>query len=531
MAALLIDTMPVSFELHEAAETGKLGKVIARGPYARSDKATENKRLYRKPLWDREINRLRENMKSRRCFGELDHPADGRTKLQRVSHLLTNLNVEGNEVIGESEILDTPNGRILKTIMEAGAQVGVSSRGFGSTKTLPDGTEEVQEDFKLDTFDFVADPATRSAYPQVFHEELQRIPEGDGMLTVEDLRKNYPGLVEEMTRDMLVEAEARVETRLKEKFSSELRRKLEQIDEAVEERVRSEYLSDPDVAGAKQILERIASMVASFANPVVHQQEIAGRDEKITKLEGDIAERELEAQKAKKEHDEMVKIAKEAAYRLHMERKIAGDPARDAIVKLIGDMDQYESKEALDERLDVLQKELSQARDEQIEEEDEVKDELIDKISSLEARIDAAEQRAKDAEKKLKEANERTRQALDVAEGVQVESYIQGISEAHDSGEEIRELCEGAQTVAEVKRIMESFGRRNRPTGRVRDEDEAERIRARVGRGKQRSLEEDTFGGRPQQNRGNGQRGATLGDFGLSESEFDELAGIGSLTK
>ena len=521
--------MPVAFELHEAAEKGKLGKVVARGPYARSDKATENKRLYRKHLWEREIGRLRENMQARRCFGELDHPADGRTKLQRVSHLLTNLNVEGNEVIGESEILDTPNGRILKTIMEAGAQVGVSSRGYGSTKTLPDGTEEVQEDFKLDTFDFVADPATRSAYPQVFHEELQRIPEGDDMLTVEDLKSNYPGLVEEMTREVLAEAEARVETRLKEKFSTELRRKLEQIDEAVEERIRSEYQSDPEVAGAKQILERIASMVASFANPVVHQQELAGKDERITKLEGDLAERELEVQAAKKEHDEMAKIAKEAAYRLHMERKVAGDPARDAIVKLIGDMAQYESTEALDERIEVLQKELSQARDEHIGEEDEAKSELTGKIDDLTKRVEAAEKRAKDAEGQVQEANERTRKAIDVAERVQTESFLAGIVESHPDGGEIAELCEGADSVEEVTRIVRSYSRQT-DSRRVRDEDEADRIRARVGRGKQRSLEEDTFGGSPQRKRGNGQRGATLDDFGLSESEFDELSGTGNLT-
>jgi len=529
MAALLIDTMPLSFQLVESKEKGKLGKVVARGSYARSDKATENKRLYRKHLWEREIGRLDENMRSRRCFGELDHPADGRTKLQRVSHLLTGLKIEGNEVIGESEILDTPNGRILKTIMDANAQVGVSSRGYGSTKTLPDGVEEVQEDFRLDTFDFVADPASRSAYPQVFHEELERIPEGDDMLNIEDLKKNYPGLVEEMVKDTLAEAESRVESRLKDKFSGELRRKLEQIDEAVEARIRSEYLSDPEIAGAKQMLERIASMVASFANPAVHQQEISGRDERISKLEGDLAERELEAQKTKKEHDEMARIAKEAAYRLHMERKVAGDPARDAIVKLVGKMEQYDSTEALDERIEVLQKELSSARDEHIGEEDEAKSELVDKIDSLEQRLEKAEERAEGAEEKIRAANDRTRKAIEVAEAVQLESYLNGIVESHPDGDELQVLCEGAGSIAEISRIVQSY-RRPAQGRRIRDEDEAERIRARVGRGRQRSLEEDTFGTPRHSKSGNGQHGVTLDDFGLTENEFDELAGTGNLT-
>jgi hypothetical protein len=528
MAALLIDTMPLTFQLEESKEPGKLGKVIARGPYARSDKATENKRLYKRHLWEREIARMSEDMASRRTFGELDHPADGRTKLQRVSHLLTGLKVEGNEVIGESEILDTPNGRILKTIMEAQAQVGVSSRGYGSTKTLPDGTMEVQEDFRLDTFDFVADPATRSAYPQVFHEELERIPEDDMGLTVEDLRTNYPGLVEEITSTVLAENERRVEERLTEKFSSELRRKMEQIGEAVEERVRSEYLSDPEVAGAKQVLERVASLVTSFANPVVHQQELASKDDAIKDLEGKLAERELEIQKLQKEHGEISTVAKEAAYRLHMERKIAGDPARNAIVKLMGDMGQYEDIEALDSRIEAVQKELSAARDEHIGEEDEAKGELADKLKGLEDRLDQAEKRADDAEQKVSEANERTRKAIEIAEAVQVQSFIEGIVSSHTDGDELEELLEGVRSVDEATRIVRTF-ESNSSSRRARDEDEAERIRARVGRGKQRSLEEDTFG-RSRRKPSNGQQGATLDDFGLTEDEFDELAGTGNLT-
>ena len=184
MAGILIDTIPLTFTLEESKDPAKKGKVIARGEFARSDRATENKRFYHEHLWKREIGRLAEAMRDRRNFGELDHPADGRTKLQRVSHLLTNLKVEGNSVVGEAEVLDTPNGRILKTIMEADAKVGVSSRGYGSTKTNAEGLEEVQEDFRLDTFDFVADPATKTAYPQVFHEERQRIPEDDMGMTM-----------------------------------------------------------------------------------------------------------------------------------------------------------------------------------------------------------------------------------------------------------------------------------------------------------------------------------------------------------
>jgi hypothetical protein len=199
MAELLIDTMPLTFTLEEA--TDRPGKYIFRGQFARSDKATDNKRLYREHLWRREIGRIGEAMSRRGVYGELDHPADGRTRLARVSHLLTKLSVKGTEVIGEAEILDTPNGRIMKVLADAKASVGVSSRGFGSVKTIADGVQEVQEDFRLDTFDFVADPATKTAYPKLFKEERERIEEANVELTLDILKRDYPGLVEEMTRE------------------------------------------------------------------------------------------------------------------------------------------------------------------------------------------------------------------------------------------------------------------------------------------------------------------------------------------
>jgi len=529
MAEILIDTIPLmSFTLEESTDPTKKGKIIARGEFARSDKATENKRLYRSHLWRREIGRISEAMSDRRTFGELDHPADGRTRLQRVSHILTGLKVEGNSVIGEAEILDTPNGRILKTIMEAGAKVGVSSRGFGSTKTNAEGNEEVQEDFRLDTFDFVADPATKTAYPQVFHEERQRIPEDDMGLTLVQLKENYPGLVKELTQETLVDIESRVEGRLKDRFAGELRRQVEQLTEAAEERVRSEMLSDPEVASAVQIVERIASMVHSFGSPVAHQQEVEEKDTEIKRLKDELAERELDIQAAKAEGTELGKLAKEAAYRLHIERKLAGESSREAIIKIIGDVMQYETTEALDARIDAVSKELSSAKDDNIGEENEAKEVLATKMQELEARLDKAEESAKDSAKQVKEANERTHKAIDIAEHAQVEGFVEGLAASHPDGDKLRSLCEGAGSVEEAQRIIDGF--EAAPPVRIRDDDEAQRIRARVAKGKERSLEEDTFGGG--KNRGdNGQATDPLKAIGLdlNEEEFEELAGTRGL--
>lgn len=529
MAGILIDTIPlVNLTLEESKDPAKKGKVIIRGEFARSDKATENKRFYRRHLWDREINRLGEAMKARRAFGELDHPADGRTKLQRVSHLLTGLKVEGNSVIGETEILDTPNGRIMKTLAEAGAQVGVSSRGFGSTKTNGEGMEEVQEDFRLDTFDFVADPATKTAYPSVFYEELQRIPEDDMGLTLDDLKSNYPGLVEELARESVVGIEARVEDRLKDRFAGQLRRQLEQINEAAEDRVRSEMLSDPEVASAVQIVERIASMVHSFGSPIAHQQEVDEKDAEIKRLKDDIAERELEVEAAKAEGTELGKLAKESAYRLHMERKLASESAREAIIKIIGDVMQYETTEALDARIDAVSSELSSAKDDSIGEEDEAKEALAKKMQELEARLEKAEESAKGSATQVAEANARTRQAIEIAEQAQVEGFVDGVTASHPDGDKLRSLCEDAGSVEEAQRIVEGF-EAPKPH-RTHDEDEAQRIRARVAQGKERSQEEDTFGGQGT-SRNNGQSGDPLKAIGLelNEAEFDELAGTKGL--
>lgn len=161
---LLIDTLPMRLVLEEDANGGKL---IAKGEFARGEVPTANKRIYPTKLWLREVNRLKEAMKARKVFGELDHPEDGKTKLSRSSHILSDMVVtEDGIVIGKAEVMETDAGKNLKAILDAGGSVGISSRGFGSVRLSEDGQYNVvQEDYKLLTFDFVADPAQETAYP------------------------------------------------------------------------------------------------------------------------------------------------------------------------------------------------------------------------------------------------------------------------------------------------------------------------------------------------------------------------------
>jgi|GEM_PF-3849390 len=162
---LLIDKVPFRFSLTEDSVSGKL---VARGQFGFADRPTENRRVYPTAIMEREIRRLAESIAARKVFGECDHPADGKTKLTRVSHLITGLELspEG-EITGSAEVLNTDAGKTIRALYEAGASIGVSSRGYGSVTRNEDGVDVVQDDFQLDTFDFVADPAQRTAYPDM----------------------------------------------------------------------------------------------------------------------------------------------------------------------------------------------------------------------------------------------------------------------------------------------------------------------------------------------------------------------------
>jgi hypothetical protein len=548
MAEILIDSMPLEFTLEESKD--KPGKYIARGQFARADKPTENKRFYGPHLWEREIGRLSDAMKGRMVFGELDHPADGRTKLTRVSHILTNLAMEGPEIVGEAEILDTPNGRILKAILDANGKVGVSSRGFGTTKVTANGVHEVQEDFRLHTFDFVADPAMKTAYPEVFHEETQKIPE-DGMeLTLEDLKRDYPGLVEALSdeakrvalteadeahgrslSEAVTEAQERTETRLREQFSGELRRTVERIEEAARERATSEALSDPEVAQAKVTLEQIARIIAPFGVPVDQQMALDAKDEEIAKLKGQLAERELEVQAARTQAEEFKAVATEAAHQLHLERLVAEDEARDTIITLVGDIAQYKTPDEIKAKVEAVKSELTKAKVQEQEKAEERDAETMAKLEELEARIKVAEEKAEESEAEKVKANERTRKALQVAEEMQIALHVEQRLRDHKGGDDLRGLCENAKSIYEVDSIIAGYDERHTEPPRI-DEDQAQRIRSRVAKGKERDINEDTHGKPQGDGKGNGVQEYAedpLAALGLTEEQFDEFAGTRGL--
>jgi hypothetical protein len=137
------------------------------GPFLQAEVVNRNGRKYLKETMQKEVDRYREQyVNKNRAFGELGHPDTPSINLDRVSHLVVSLRQEGNDWIGKAKILDTPMGCIVKNLIEGGAQIGVSSRGMGSLKSV-NGVNVVQDDFHLATAaDIVADPSAPNAFVQ-----------------------------------------------------------------------------------------------------------------------------------------------------------------------------------------------------------------------------------------------------------------------------------------------------------------------------------------------------------------------------
>lgn len=134
------------------------------GVFMQSGVKNRNGRVYPQGTLLKECNRyINEYVNKGRALGELNHPTGPTVNLDRVSHIVKELHEDGHNVYGKAKVLDTPMGRIVKNLIEEGAQLGVSTRGMGSLKSKG-GYQEVQEDFMLAAIDIVADPSAPNAF-------------------------------------------------------------------------------------------------------------------------------------------------------------------------------------------------------------------------------------------------------------------------------------------------------------------------------------------------------------------------------
>ena len=157
------------------------------GVFMEMDTKNRNNRVY-KSEWTRPVveKYIEESVKTNRAYGELGHPSGPSINLDRVSHMIKNLRIEGKQVIGRAKIMETPMGNIVKNLIAEGASLGVSSRGMGSLVER-NGVMEVQNDFHLATAgDIVADPSAPNAFVQGIMEGVEWIWD-NGILKAQQL--------------------------------------------------------------------------------------------------------------------------------------------------------------------------------------------------------------------------------------------------------------------------------------------------------------------------------------------------------
>lgn len=147
----------------EAKDNGEKSYVIE-GVFAQADQKNRNGRVYPKAIMEKAVAKyVQEQVSKKRSVGELNHPEGPTVNLDKVSHLITELKLVGNDVIGKAQILDTPMGKIVKGLLEGGVQLGVSTRGMGSLEQK-NGIMYVKNDFILSTVDIVQDPSAPDAF-------------------------------------------------------------------------------------------------------------------------------------------------------------------------------------------------------------------------------------------------------------------------------------------------------------------------------------------------------------------------------
>jgi hypothetical protein len=180
-----------------------------RGIFLQSDLRNRNGRVYPKDILDKEVKRYNaEFINKKRAFGELGHPDGPTVNLERVSHMITKLYPDGANFIGEAKIMNTPYGKIVKGLIDEGAQLGVSSRGMGSLEQRG-GANYVKDDFYLATAaDIVADPSAPDAFVEGIMENKEWIW-NNGVLVEKNIDA-WKREIEGAKRNALAEAKVKV---------------------------------------------------------------------------------------------------------------------------------------------------------------------------------------------------------------------------------------------------------------------------------------------------------------------------------
>jgi hypothetical protein len=195
--------------ISEAADNGEK-KFIIDGIFMQAEQVNRNRRIYPKTVLEKAVRKyVAEYVNKGRAVGELNHPEGPTINLDKVSHRITELQWNGNDVVGKALILDTPMGKIVKGLLEGGCQLGVSSRGMG-TVASKNGQTFVNDDFVLSTVDIVQDPSAPSAFVNGIMESVEWIWD-NGLLKAQQLEK-YETEIKKASSANLAEAQTKIWT-------------------------------------------------------------------------------------------------------------------------------------------------------------------------------------------------------------------------------------------------------------------------------------------------------------------------------
>lgn len=167
MSKLLVETNFIQYDSNIIAEARDVSRplVLRNVVLQRANAKNQNGRVYPREILMKEVSRYRkEFVQENRALGELDHPESPIVNLRNVCANVTRIDVKGDDVVGDMQILSTPSGNIVRELVKNNIRLGVSSRGVGSVKSMDENTLEVQDDYSLICFDVVSNPSTHGAF-------------------------------------------------------------------------------------------------------------------------------------------------------------------------------------------------------------------------------------------------------------------------------------------------------------------------------------------------------------------------------
>ncbi len=562
------------------------GKLVVQGKVGQVDRPTANNRVYPRSVMEREIKRLQPRIESGSVLGAVDHPGDGKSRIRDAGCIVRGLWVERDgSVHGKFEVVEeTRAGSDLAAFLRRGAAIGMSSRGIGSTTSGNNGWDVVGEDFRLNTWDFVADPACHDAYPSVISEDKDDEGKATGKLTLDpenltatELREKFPELIRSIEEHAYLvaaetvcedsetantETEDDVRTRLRTEMHEELRQELEEdfsvklvralaeMRKDVKEEVRSEIDSDPDNASAKVTLKRVAEMINPFTPTPDVKKVLDEKDVQIHELRRALTR--VESDSSKDERIDMLEAkGRELAMQIYVERKISSRSDADELREMIGDVTAYENADELKQKVESA---LTHA-DERAEQTMTAVEAQVDAVRhEMQEQIDRAEREAEKArahERRLRESVGQQIAALEEKFTEKLSATSAAISEKDEllaeQAERLEEAVDAAErahaiayaskrTVGHPKRkaIMEAV-----ESGELRTQDDIdaaanqlesqayttggahERVRAAMSLGRQHLTEEERE-----------QFGVTDDDQEVGDAADEDLAALGtSLTE